>query len=187
MASVCHDITRNGYRIQFWANDRRKRSIWIGQVTQKAANEFAVNVEDLKDAAKLGIRPPANTVKWVLEMDSRLCKLLVEHGLVAGELLETIGNQTKTVREFFDGYIAEKQNVSERWTTNYKQAVSWFFQYFPEDQLLTKLTHTECQRWDEWMVGKIAITTRGQHVKRCRQMLKSAVAKDHRTESSDGG
>ncbi len=60
---------------------------------------------------------------------------------------------------------------------NYKQAVDHLEKFIRRDVALTGLTKGDVDRWHRWMVfdNKLSPNTAGQNVKRCRQMMRSAL------------
>ena len=167
----------SGYRLQFYGPDKRKRSIWIGSASAKKAEEIKRHVEELIDARKLGVKPSPETVKWAVSVDSRIRNLLTDYGMMHAEITQSVEASRTTCMSMMDEYIEAKQHVGPKWRINFKQAKGWFFKFFPDDKLLTEVTDVECVAWLEWMTieKKLAQATAGQHLKRCRQIFKSAL------------
>jgi len=59
---------------------------------------------------------------------------------------------------------------------NYSQGIVWLEKFLGRDVPLAGLTKGDADRWHRWMMidTKLSVNTAGQHVKRCRQMMRSA-------------
>ncbi len=175
MASLSRQT--DGYRVQFYDHQKKKRAIWIGNYSQKMAETVKRHVEELIDAAKLSVNPSPETVKWATGVDERIRDKLVEFGLMGDEITQKVKSSKIVAKAYMEKFVRDKEGVSPKWRINTNQAITWFFKYFEDDRLLNSITEDDCHNWDEWMRPKLALVTRGQHVKRVKQILKSAVRK----------
>jgi hypothetical protein len=103
-------ITReaNGRRlIQFIATDGKRKSIRLGKVSQRVAEEIRVKVEQL-NASLIGRCPLDNeTAQWVNGLGDALA-----HKLIAVGLIPERGKAR--LQEFIDGYIGQRTDVKPR-------------------------------------------------------------------------
>ena len=81
MASI--STAANGTRtIQFVGKDGKRRSVRLGKVPMKTAEEVCRRVEYLQAASISGTAPDADTVKWLASVGDALHARLAAAGLV---------------------------------------------------------------------------------------------------------
>src|SRR5258708_5152601 len=99
MASISREP--NGRRvIQYMAGDGKRKSIRLGKVSQRTAEEVKVKIECLAAAAASGCPLDHETASWVSKIGDDLAGKLAASGLIAKRA--TAG----PLREFLDSYIA---------------------------------------------------------------------------------
>ena len=62
---------RPGYRIQFRTKDKRKRSIWLGDISKRDATRFHSNLESLIESSRVNATPDAAVLEWADGLGSR--------------------------------------------------------------------------------------------------------------------
>ncbi len=173
---------RPGWKIRFRDCDNRQRALWLGKCSKRSANDTFRHVEELIRATQLSAGADPKTVAWVNALeDPRLSKRLFTLGLVEDENGNT---SPKTVLAFMRAYIESRTDW--RKPENYQRSVDLLKEYIGDDRPLRLLSLGDCQRWHRWMMdttkngdkpnGKaLSPNTAGQHVKRCRQMMRQAM------------
>ena len=86
MASLSKDKKGN-ITIQFVADDRKRRSLRLGKVSQKVANEVKLKVENLNALAVANLPMDADTARWVATIgDDLAAKLAGFRGFLLARL-----------------------------------------------------------------------------------------------------
>ncbi|MCD0457942.1 tyrosine-type recombinase/integrase [Roseiconus lacunae] len=169
-----NDRGRKGWRIRYRDVNKRPKSIWLGQCSKKSANDAFRHISELVDARANHGRPDNATVKWAEKLDGKLRDRLEALDLI--EVSTAIQELPKTVIAYMRAYI--KSRTDWKKPENYKQAVDKLETHLGKDIPLTSLTKGDADRWHRWMIDtlKLSTNTAGQNVKRCRQMMRQAVA-----------
>ena len=81
MASVSSGS--NGRRVLFIAPDGERRSVWLGKVSQRAAESIRFRIEELLEALHLNRPMEADLSQWVAKLEPRLAKKFARVGLIA--------------------------------------------------------------------------------------------------------
>ena len=115
MASITTET--NGRRtIQFMGKDRKRRSIRLGKVSAKLANEIKTRVEALNTAALTGHSIDGETARWIGQLDQTFADKLAAVGLIQ----HRVGNSA-TLGAWLDDYIANRTDVKPRTKINFEQ------------------------------------------------------------------
>lgn len=166
---------RPGWKIRFRDQEKRQRVIWLGKCSKRKADDALRHVHELLTAKTLNSKIDEKTIQWANRAEGRLRDRLLALGLLD---VATAKAKPRTVIAYMRAYIAERTDWKK--PENYKQAVDSLEQHLGDDRPLTAFTLGDGDRWHRWLMDKktgpgLAPNTAGQHVKRCRQMLKQAV------------
>ena len=135
MASI---ITReNGTRYIQATINKRRCSVWLGEVSQRNAERFRDKVEELVKARSLGLPIPQDVAAWASkvsdEVASRLAKLNLIEPRVPMELV--------TMGEFLTGYLARREDeVKDGTLTFYGHTVRNLTDFFGADRRLDDIS-----------------------------------------------
>ena len=162
---------RDGWRLRLYINKKRET---IGlRVTDESDAELAKShIEHLIEMRSRNRPPKPVTSRWLesipAEVYDRLANLLLVEP-------RAIREQPRTTLAFMRAYIASRTDWKK--PENYKQAVDHLETFLKRDLPLAGLTKGDVDRWHRWMVNDISLSTNtaGQNVKRCRQMMRSAL------------
>src|SRR5690606_35492553 len=152
--------------------------LWLGDAPKKQADDVFRHVDALVSARLLGLRPEPKYIAWAREADVRLRERLEALGLIDAS---TATAQPRTVLAYMRSYIISRTDWKK--SCNHKQSVDHLERYLGRDLPLGQLTHGEAERFHRWMMSSekgapgLSPNTAGQHIKRCRQMMRVA-AKD---------
>jgi len=112
MASLSKDKKGN-VTIQFVGGDKKRRSIRLGKVSQKVANEVKLKVENLNAILVAKLPMDADTARWVAAIGDDLHAKLSAVGLLPPR-------QSSELGEFMDSYIERRKADAKGATiTNY--------------------------------------------------------------------
>lgn len=106
MASLSKDKSGNR-TIQFVAGDRKRRSIRLGKIPQKDANNIKTKVEALDAAAILQTSWDAETAAWVGKAPTVIYDKLANVGLVP----KKAAPERSTLGAFMTAYIKGRSDV----------------------------------------------------------------------------
>jgi integrase len=167
MASVSTDP--NGNRtVQFVGPDRKRRSIRLGKVPLKAANEVRARVEALVAARITDTALDADTARWVAGVSVALARRLATVGLVGPRIGAT------TLGPFLDQYLTGRTDVKRFTWNGMDQARKRLLDVFDPATPLRDITPADADRWVILMRGKYAEATAARMVKRARQFFAAA-------------
>jgi integrase len=161
----------NGRRtIQFIAADGKRKSIRLGKVSMKTAEEVCRRVEYLHAAKVSGTAADAETMKWLASTGAALHAKLAAAGLVAPRQ-----TATTTLGQWLTEYREYRADVSEGTSTNYGIITNRLLAFFPADRLLHTITEADADRWLVYLKHEYAGPTVSKSVKVARQFWAQAI------------
>ncbi len=183
------DRGREGYLLSFYTADRRPRSIWLGDVSLRTANNVKRHVEELVRAQKANSRPESDSERWANETEGRLRQSLVKFGLAKPEVERPSDDASNYLGPFIDHYLEKRCDLKGITIVKLKQVRAWAVAYFGERKAIYAITRADFEQWLRWMLlppteteqkSKIKVkplskSTATKHAKRFRQMLEFAV------------
>jgi integrase len=167
MASISRDA--NGRRtIQFVGADGKRRSIRLGKVSQKTAEQVQSKVEKLNAAILSGFAPDDDTARWLAEIGDTLAAKLAAVGLIQAR-------ETARLGEFIDGYIVQRTDAKPSTITNLKVAGARLVEFFGRDKCLRDVTPGDVDSWLLSLKNRYADATTGRTLKRAKQFFRVAL------------
>jgi integrase len=167
MASITRET--NGRRtIQFMAADGKRRSIRLGKVTQRLAEEIKVKVEFLVAAMTAGLPLDGETTAWVARLGDDLAGKLAAVGLIPPR-------KSARLKGFIDDYIVGRRDTKPRTALNMKGSRGRLVEYFGEEKDLRSITPADADGWLCWLKENYSRGTAGRDVRRVRQFFRAAV------------
>jgi len=144
MASITREP--NGRRtIQFVGGDGKRRSIRLGKVSQRLAENVKVRVEALVAARLSGGAIEGETARCLSERDTLLLNKLAAVGLIP-KCAKTEA-ETMTLAGFIGQYIAARPGMKPNTLKNYRQTERALVAYFGPDRQLAEITPGDCDDW----------------------------------------
>ena len=185
MASLNYqDGDRSGYRLQFRTVDKRKRSIWLGEISKRDATKFHACVEDLIESSKTG-SIDARVLEWANGIDERFKTVLAQYGLIPKQVLPIVSpnRDVRLLGDLIDHYVSEQKHFSTNTRANFKQVRSWAVEYFGAKCVVASITPAKFVSWMTWMVHSdeaderrtLSTSSAKKHAKRLRQVLSYGV------------
>ncbi len=173
MASISSDA--NGRRtIQFVATDGKRRSIRLGKVAIKIAEEIKRRIEYIVAAMGSGTALDAETAKWVATIGGDLHDRLAAVGLAEARATK----KATGLKEFIDGYIAGRTDAKPRTILNLKMFRDRLTAYFDPDRDITTVKRSDADAWVIHLKANYAAATVGRTIKGARQFFKAACRAD---------
>lgn len=171
MASISNS---GGFRtIQFVAGDGKRRSIRLGKVSQRIADEVRVKVEALNAAAIAGMSISPETATWLASIGDKLHERLANAGLVAAR-----ERPEARLAVFVAGYVAKRTDAKPRTVLNLKMFGDRLIAFFGADKPLAAIKRSDADDWLLSLKQRYAQATVGRTVKGARQLFKAAVRAD---------
>lgn len=170
MASVSRD--ENGRkRILFVAADGKRKTIRLGKVSQRIADEVRAKVESLNAAAVAGLAWDGELAKWVAGLPSVLADKLAAVGLISRRR----ARDAATLGAFLDGYINGRTDVKPLTRRHLSDCKRRLVEFFGADKALAEITPADADAFLLFLRERYASGTAGRTVKRAKQFLRNAV------------
>ncbi|HVK12434.1 MAG TPA: phage integrase SAM-like domain-containing protein, partial [Gemmataceae bacterium] len=168
MASISTDP--NGNRtIQFVGRDKKRRSLRLGKVPKKVAEDVQRRVESL-NAAKIAGTPLDNeTAQWLPTVSLDLARKLARVGLVGPQ------RQADDLGTFTQDYIDTRTDLKPGTRTNLGLARKRLLAFFKPDTPIRDITRADARRWHIHLKEKYAEATAARTLKRARQFFAHAL------------
>jgi integrase len=148
MASLSKDKSGNR-TIQFVAGDRKRRSIRLGKMPLKEANNIKTKVEALNAAAISQTSWDAETATWVGKLESLLYDKLANVGL----LPKKKAGEKATLGPFLTTYIKGRSDVKPSTAINYRATQRSLLGYFGKNKPLEEITAEDGDKWRRWLAA----------------------------------
>ncbi len=170
MASVAHrpDGTR---RVQFTGPDGRRRTLYLGKVPKRAAEEIRGLVERLNAALLTGSAPADADARRVAGLDDVMHGKLSAAGLTAPRAASTLG-------PFLDGYLtARAAEVKPPTLRHLSEAAAALTGFLGRGAKLRDVTPADADRFRSHLLGRglPATSTVPRRLGRARQFFTAAV------------
>lgn len=169
MAAISTDKNRNR-TIQFISADRKRRSIRLGKVSMKVANEIKLKVQTLNIAKILNLPLDSEVAGWVSNVGAELHDRLAAVGLVESRAQ----TEPTTLGHFLRDYIESRTDVKPRTRINLQQAESRMVEFFGGNRRLVDITPADADRWCIALKERYAEATAARTIKRARQFFTAA-------------
>ena len=174
---------RDSWRVRFYLNKRRC-AVGLGTFDEVAALGAKEHIEHLVEQFERDRLPSVKTTRWLDKLPAGIHDRLSKLGLVEARRRCEL---PRTVLAFMRAYIESRTDWKK--SCNHKQSVDHLERYLGRDIPLVALTQGDADRFHRWMMSddggspKLSPNTAGQHIKRCRQMMRAA-AKDRLVEDN---
>jgi integrase len=170
MASI--SSSSDGRRtIQFVDVHRKRRSIRLGKVPIKTAEEIRRRVEYLVVALASGTAPDADTANWLGTIGPDLHARLAAVGLVRPREKPA----AERIAPFVDGYIARRSDVKPNTLLNYKGARQRVLAYFGAEKPLADVTPADADDFLRHLRAKYAAGTVARTFRMAQQFFRAAL------------
>lgn len=146
MASVCKD-SGGTRRILFVAPDGSRKTIRLGKVDQRSAEQVARHVEALLAARIAGTPVPRETAVWLADLADVLHQRLARAGL-------TISRQEASrtlLGPMCDAYLARKTDIKPASLLAVQQVVRNLKTYFGESRDINTITPGDAEDFARWV------------------------------------
>ena len=149
MASIAKD-PGDRRRILFVAPDRKRKTIRLGKVPQRAAEAIKVKVEHLVAAAVSGCGWDSETARWVAEIPDELAAKLAAVGLIP----KRSGAVGGTVGGFLDAYLSKRTDVKGGTQVFYGHTRRNLVEFFGYDKPLREVTKGDADDFRRYLIDQ---------------------------------
>lgn len=157
--------------IQFSGLDKRKRTLSLGDTSDRTAERAFRVVETLLDAARYSQPAPPDAVAWLDTLPDETHARFVAAGLVNPRAKR----EAVTLGPFVTDWIG-KRNPKASTGAVWGRAKKWLVDFFGEDRRLDSISEADAEDWQLHLeAGGLAEATRRKMCGVARQMFKSAV------------
>ena len=165
--------------IQFIGQDKKRRSIRLGKIPQRAAEAIKVKVEALVSASLSKQAVDDETARWLTTIGDDLAERLAAVGLIPERKRPTM-----TLGKFLQEYIEARHIDKPNTLMNYRATEKSLLRFFGANRLLDDITAGDCDDWQAWQKGQgYAKATVSRNVKRAKQFFRGAVRKKYIAEN----
>ena len=170
MASLTRD--KNGSkRIQFMLAKGDRRTIYLGKVNVKSAEQFLARVEHLIASVQTGTPIDSQTAQWLAGLPDETYAKCVHVGLVESREATT----THTLDSMLDEYFAT-MSVKPSTRTRYAQTRRLLLEHFNNHRALDSITTRDADKWRSFLESKqFASAKIARDVSVARMFFKQAV------------
>jgi len=166
MASISSDP--NGRkRILFVDGNGDRKTIRLGKMSIKQANEIKLKVEALSAAKRAGLPLDGETAAWIGKIENCLAEKLAAVGLIGERAVATLGQFT---RDYIDG----RTDIKPRTRCNLELSRRALVDFFGSERRLQDITEHDADRWGIALKHRYAEATAARTIKHARQFLKAA-------------
>lgn len=169
MASISRDPSGNR-TIQFVGADGKRRSIRLGKLNKRQAEEIKIKVEALAASKKANLPLLNETAGWVAGIGDDLHSRLVAVGLLEGRQKK----ESPTLDRFITDFIAEHHAAKKMSRVNLRVAGDRLIRFFG-DIHLTEVTPGSADQFVTWLRGIYAQATVSRSIKYAKQFFQAAV------------
>jgi integrase len=171
MASI--STAANGLKtVQFVGADRRRRTVRLGKVPVKTAEEVCRRIQYLASAIAMDVATDPDTALWVSKISDKLHGRLAAVGLVGPRL-----RVTNTLKAFLDGYIAGRTDIKPRTKINLEACAARLIEYFTLGKSLANIKPGDADDFCAWLRTRYAQATAARTIKRAKQFFTAALRK----------
>jgi hypothetical protein len=158
--------------IQFVARDGKRRSIRLGRMPLKAAEEVRRRVEYLVAALVARTAPDNDTAQWLASTGDTMHAKLAAAGLTTPRL-----TAMATLAQFTAEYIIGRVDVKPRTKLNLEACAARLVEFFGAGRQLSKINSGDADEFCAWLRARYAQATASRTIKRAEQFFKAALCK----------
>lgn len=149
MASISKQ--KNGGKIiQFGGGRRKRKSIRLGKVPMKTAEEIKVRVQHLDAAKESNTSIDAETAQWVASIGDTLAAKLAAVDLIPARQAKAV----LTLGPFITSYVASRTDVKPATKEVWRQGENGLVEFFGANKPLTEVTPGDADAYKLHLIGK---------------------------------
>ena len=148
MASISSD--KNGSRrLMFKGFDGKRKTIHLGKITKRSADEIKRHVEQLISARLSGLAIAPLTAEWLRTLNESLLTKLVKHGIVSSDITPAY----QTLGEHVEAYKQRIKHLKESTQTHWNHTFRNLLKFFGKDTLLTSINAGHAKDFETYLAN----------------------------------
>ena len=136
--------------IQLVGSDGKRRTIRLGQGSQRMAESGKYRVEQLSAAKISGHAPDDDTARWVAGLPGELAAKLARAGLIPSREPPV----TTTLQQFLEDYIAERKDVEPSTKLVWGHTKRNLLKFFGDKRDISTITPGDADQFKQWLIGQ---------------------------------
>jgi integrase len=169
--------------IQFKGVDGKRRSIRLGKLPLKSAEDTREKISLLERYSQSGQEPDGKMQKWLMARPNDVHKTLSDGGLVEPRKPQEPVAKPKAILlgEFLDGYVEKRSDVKDGTATVYGHTRRCLVDYFGADKSVEAITPDDADDWRRWLAkpkNENDATTGGQGLAENTVRRRCGIAKE---------
>jgi integrase len=165
---------KGDWEIRFYDDRKERRSLHLGRITSRSADEIFRHVERMLEAVWANRPLDDTTAKWVGGIDGRLREKLAAKGLIA----RAPRPETASLGQFIEKYIEElSPDRAKRTIINLRQARDKLLAFIPPDREMGSVTISEMVSFRHWLAKGCGLGPNSVkiHCRKAKQFFQEAV------------
>lgn len=178
MASISNDP---GGRRRILFNDKngKRKTIWLGKISKRLAEEIKIKVESINTANIAGRDPDRDTADWLAKIGDGLHAKLAKSGLTSMRQPPTPAKASPALGDYTRNYIDGRTHHKPNTTKTIDQARRVLVEHFGGDRPIDAISLGDAEDWlNALRAGGYKPATISTHVKKAKQMFAYAVDKE---------
>ena len=173
MASIAND-PGGRRRILFLDRNSDRKTIWLGKVSKRLAEEIKTKVESINCAAIAGVSIDGETAEWLGKIGNSLHTKLAAAGLVAPRQVQAPPMRAR-MGEFLQNYMLSRTDIKPSTRCNLEVCKGRLVEFFGKDKALDEITVADAKSWEIWLKGRYAKATVGRTIRRAKQFFQAGI------------
>jgi len=159
--------------VQFVAQDGKRKSVRLGKVPLKTADEVKRRIEYVVAAKGSGTALDADTARWLAGLSDALHRRLAATGLVGLRASSNSG-----LKDFLDAYVTSRCDLKPGTLRHLNACAAKLLEFFGGHKVLGDVRSGDADEFCSWIRGHRAQATASRTIKRAKQFFQAAVRKE---------
>lgn len=160
------------WQIQFVAPDEKRKTLRLGKVPKRSAEEMKRRAERLLEGLALGEPMGAELASWVKELPETMANRLARVGLIP----KRERREATTLGDFLDAYVARRIDVKSSTKQVWANPIRNLKGFFGPSKSLADITVGDAEDFRLHLISqKLSSTTTAKRLRFCRQFFRDAM------------
>src|SRR5262249_52885198 len=152
-------------RILFTNKHGDRKTLWLGKLSKRLAEEIKTKVESINAAQIAGYSLDNETAEWLGKVGGGPHTKLAKVGMVTPRAPVATVKQV-CLAEFMESYIAGRSDVKPRTRIELEACKARLVEFFGKEKPLASITAGDAKDWEIWLKARYARGTIGRTLKR---------------------